>query len=188
MASNKTKQKNSDRLFYLLGLVWILFSGFIYRQIPEASTLSITWKTETEVDTAGFRLLRATRPENGEDTQTEEACANNPFPEECLKCGGIPKDSYEYITDQMIVSQGAADKGSSYAYKDRTVDPTQKYCYILEDIELTGISTQNEPPIIGKELSPLYRTMYWILTPFCFIVGVSLIISGYRKERVRGKA
>lgn len=70
----------------------------------------ILWSTESEVETAGFHVFRATDPEG----------------------------PYEQLTTDLIPSAGDPFSGGSYRYTDRDVALGQTYYYQLEELELTG--------------------------------------------------
>ena len=55
------KPRKSERLFILIGLLWLVLGGFILYQLPETRSnfITIEWETETETDTAGFNVYRA---------------------------------------------------------------------------------------------------------------------------------
>jgi len=186
MNSTPKQKTKIDPWLIIIGFLWLGLSALIYQQIPETSTLSITWSTETEVDTAGFNILRAERPEDGSFTKSEEACSadGSTDMDDCTLCGGIDSSEYQTITNRPLHAKGAADSGYSYTYEDETVDTSKKYCYILEDVELSGALTQH-PPIVGKELNPLITTLYWILTPVCVMIGLWLIYSGFRPKKAK---
>jgi hypothetical protein len=73
----------------------------------------LTWRTASEIDTAGFHLWR---------TDTEEG-------------------EYARLTDALIPAQGNATWGAEYAYEDNDVEQGLTYSYKLEEIDDTGSST-----------------------------------------------
>lgn len=70
----------------------------------------ILWSTESEVETAGFHVFRATSPDG----------------------------PYEQVTTDLIPSAGDPFSGGSYRFTDREVKLGQTYYYQLEELELTG--------------------------------------------------
>lgn len=79
----------------------------------------IRWTTESEVDTAGFHVYRATSEEG----------------------------TYERITEQLIRGEGDPFSGSEYRYEDRSVEPGQSYFYQLEELETSGVFTRLEETV-----------------------------------------
>jgi hypothetical protein len=75
------------------------------------------WKTETEIDNAGFNLYRS-QAENGE---------------------------YTKINSSLIPAKGSSAQGSSYEFVDTNVQNRKTYYYKLEDIDLNGKSTMHGP-------------------------------------------
>lgn len=75
----------------------------------------IRWSTATEIDTAGYNILRSDAPDG-------------PFVQ---------------INAAMIPTTGDTLTGGEYAFTDHTVAPGQSYYYQLEEIETNGTrSTQ----------------------------------------------
>jgi hypothetical protein len=76
-------------------------------QVPAAV---IRWSTESEVDTLGFHVYRAT---------------NEIGP-------------YERVSEELITSSGDPFTGGSYTFTDATVEPDRTYYYQLEELETSG--------------------------------------------------
>ena len=156
------KPRKSERLFILIGLLWLVLGGFILYQLPETRSnfITIEWETETETDTAGFNVYRA--------------------PSDGAECADVLKETYVQVNNQLINSEGTATSGARYSYRDASVQRGVDYCYQLEDIELSGTTTRHDP-IVGPRLRRIDRVLYMILAPVSLIVGTWLIISGLRK-------
>jgi hypothetical protein len=77
----------------------------------------IKWKTESEIDNAGFNLKRA-ESESG---------------------------AYVQINSSLIPAKGSDTEGSMYVYNDRNIQAGKTYYYILEDVELDGDINSNGP-------------------------------------------
>jgi hypothetical protein len=88
-----------------------------FTAVPGRQTIFISWKTETEIESAGFNLLRS---------ETE-------------------KGEYVKINTSLIPAQGLSIQGTSYAFVDRDVENRKIYYYKLEDIDLNGTSTMHGP-------------------------------------------
>ncbi len=78
----------------------------------------LTWETLSEIDSAGFHILRRDT-ENGE---------------------------YSRITAMMITAQGGAVQSALYSYRDcgADVNTGQTYYYRLEDVDYKGVSRYAE--------------------------------------------
>jgi hypothetical protein len=79
--------------------------------------VSIQWKTETEVDNAGFNLYRSTSKEG----------------------------TYSKINAALISAKGSPSQGATYKFIDTEVKNRNTYYYKLEDIDLNGQSTMHGP-------------------------------------------
>lgn len=127
----------SNNPFYLIfnladGDPLVINNNIPLQQQPTGVTLSsfdavvnsdgvvISWTTETEPDIAGFNIHRCEQ-ENGE---------------------------YIKINPSMIPTQGNSTTGASYSYTD-TPEEGGTYYYKLEDINLQGESTFNDPVFVN---------------------------------------
>lgn len=161
----EVQKQPSQRLFIAIGVLWLILGAVIFWQIPTAvSTIRINWETETETDTAGFNIYRAPAPAG--------AAANE-------DCASVAFDSYQQINNQLISSSGDAVSGAAYSFEDRTAEVDRRYCYQLEDVERSG-RTERHDPIFGSSPGQFNRILYIVLAPLSLIVGLALIISGFR--------
>jgi hypothetical protein len=79
--------------------------------------IKVTWSTASEIDNAGFLLLRGRSP-------------TGPF---------VP------VTPFLIPAKGSAISGASYEFEDRDVRRRTVYYYRLVDVEVSGLSTPHGP-------------------------------------------
>jgi len=79
--------------------------------------ITLSWKTGSEIDNAGFNIYRATA-EDGE---------------------------YVKINAALIPAKGSATEGASYSFTDDNVQNRKTYIYKLEDIDLHGTATMHGP-------------------------------------------
>ncbi|PXF56251.1 MAG: hypothetical protein C4B58_14175 [Deltaproteobacteria bacterium] len=86
-------------------------------------SVQLAWETASEIDCAGFHILRS---------KSE---------------GGI----FTRITESLIPSKGEASQGAAYSYRDSDVDFGQTYYYRLKDIDYDGQSTIHEAVSITVE-------------------------------------
>ncbi|MBN2431936.1 MAG: hypothetical protein JXQ27_10690 [Acidobacteria bacterium] len=88
-----------------------------FKAMPLADRVVLLWKTDAEIENAGFHLWRTTA--DGED--------------------------YVQLTAQLIPGRGGETWGADYAFSDLDVEPGQTYLYYLEDIDFSGVSTMHGP-------------------------------------------
>ena len=84
---------------------------------PGNGKVTLKWVTATEIDNAGFNILRA-ESENGE---------------------------YVQINKSLIPAKGSATQGSSYMFVDTEAANRMTYYYKLQDIDLNGTATMHGP-------------------------------------------
>lgn len=120
---------SQDRLLIVLGLLWLGLAGaIIFTQFSRPTPIQIEWRTETEIDTAGFNVYRGPS-ENGPFTR---------------------------INEQLIPSEGSAVSGASYRFVDENVRPGQTYYYQLEDIEFDNSAQKHDPIAYTAHLAPMW--------------------------------
>ncbi len=84
---------------------------------PGSFEVTLKWQTASEIDNAGFNLYRS------ED-----------------------KDgAYDQINDSLIPAEGYATEGEAYEFIDEDVENRTRYWYMLEDVDLNGVSTVHGP-------------------------------------------
>lgn len=79
--------------------------------------VTITWNTESEIETAGYNVLRR----SGANTELVK------------------------LNENLIPSQADPLAGGSYEFVDDSAAAGERYEYILEDVELDGTTTRHEP-------------------------------------------
>ena len=80
-------------------------------------SITLNWETESELDNAGFNILRS----------TQEA------------------GPYEQINTALIPAKGSNIKGAKYKFADSSVQNRQEYFYKLEDVDTSGVVTMHGP-------------------------------------------
>ncbi|MBN2372311.1 VCBS repeat-containing protein, partial [bacterium] len=90
---------------------------------PSGNVMLITWQTLSEMDSAGFRILRA------ED----------------------PSGPFTLITKTPIPAQGNAAQGAVYTFEDTNIEPGKTYYYRLEEIDSAGNIKTLYTPVQAKE-------------------------------------
>ena len=84
---------------------------------PAESSIILIWETTTEIDTVGFNLYRA-EAKDGE---------------------------YIRLNDSLMIAEGSESEGFIYEFDDEGVQNLKTYSYILEDIDIYGVSTLHGP-------------------------------------------
>ncbi len=79
--------------------------------------VKLEWKTEAEIDNAGFNIYRS-------ETEAGE---------------------YVKINSELIPAKGSETKGAKYVFTDNIAKNRKTYFYKLEDIDLNGTSTMHGP-------------------------------------------
>jgi hypothetical protein len=105
---------------FLVRIAWILFIlpvAVTSCSIFGVSELTITWKTESELDIIGFNLLRS---------ESEEG-------------------PYMRINDELIPPADDPNVGGEHSYLDRDVVRGTTYYYKLETIGRQGVVTESDP-------------------------------------------
>jgi hypothetical protein len=84
----------------------------------------LEWTTESELDNAGFNVLRAESDEG----------------------------EYVKINAALIPAKGSLTQGASYAFVDSGVRAWKPYWYKIEDLDLAGNSTMHGPVKVSPRL------------------------------------
>lgn len=160
----QTTPRSSQKLFLLIGALWLILGGVILSQLRGAvpTYIKVNWETETETETAGFNIYRV-------ETTTEN-------------CDSVNEADYVQINDELINSTGSAVVGDTYSFVDNNIERDKTYCYELEDVELGGRTDRHEP-ILGAAPRQIDRILYIILAPLSLVVGLSLIWTGLKREK-----
>lgn len=117
----------SERPILVLGLLWLLLAIIlIITQVLQPAPITVEWRTETEINAAGFNVYRADSP-------------NGP---------------YTKINERLIPGEGSPSAGAAYVFVDDTVRPGNTYYYRLEDIELDNSAVQHPPIAYSAPATP----------------------------------
>lgn len=137
-----------NRLFILLALLALLLLAGCSNK-----GATITWKTASEVETAGFNLYRSTSPDG----------------------------PWEKINAQIIPPAEDPVSGGDYSFIDKTAKPGQTYYYQLEEVELSGGSNRFDPIKLDTSMGPL--SWPWWGVGALFAIGLGWILgSRFRKK------
>lgn len=106
------------RPLIVLGGLWLSLALFIAAsQLLYPPPIEVEWRTETEVNAAGFNIYRANDIEG----------------------------PYLRLNDELIPAEGSATSGDSYVFSDENIRPGATYYYRLEDVELDNTTAQHAP-------------------------------------------
>lgn len=84
--------------------------------------VTLRWETGSELNTAGFHLLRA---DNGE------------------------RASAMRVTTALIPARGSASSGAAYSWVDTSARAGARYSYWLQEVELDGRTNEYGPAVVG---------------------------------------
>jgi len=124
-----------------------------------AAPVRVTWKTETEMNTAGFNLYRSTSVEG-------------PFEEK--------------VNDALIPPSADPLTGKEYTYIDRTAQAGVTYYYELQEVERNGNVNRFGP--ITVRASGLEWPQVALLAGLLALVLVIWIVGGRRLQRARANS
>jgi hypothetical protein len=95
----------------VLAFAWLLLGSLALTWwLAQRPGIEITWRTETEFDSAGFNLLRS----------------------------GVESGPFVQVNDQLIAASNDAAAGAEYSFVDQDVTAGQSYFYQLQDVDLAG--------------------------------------------------
>jgi len=97
----------------------------------EDGKVQLTWTTSSEIDNAGFRVLKL-RPGRGR----------------YAKDGRVVHAVLDIVTPSLIPAAGTELSGASYKYVDGTRQSPGVVYYYLEDIDYLGAATLHGPVIV----------------------------------------
>jgi hypothetical protein len=88
-----------------------------FRALPGDRAVTLIWRTESEIDTAGFNIYR----------------------------GQFNSSEMTKINATLIPAQGSSTTGAAYTYTDNDVKNGVIYTYKLEDVDTNGVVTEHKP-------------------------------------------
>lgn len=117
-ASTAGYKEMMRRPLLVLGGLWLILALFITAsQLLYPPPIEVEWRTETEVNAAGFNIYRADAVEG----------------------------PYLKLNDTLIPAEGNATSGGTYVFTDENIRPGATYYYRLEDVELDNRAAQHAP-------------------------------------------
>lgn len=111
------------------------FSSFSAQAGHGRNTLN--WRTESEVNSLGFRVWRALTDAGG---VVPAATAFSPIA--------------DWLQDENLLGRENSSSATDYRYTDEGVEPGALYCYRLEAVDLDGSSDFHPTPVFVESLSP----------------------------------
>jgi hypothetical protein len=121
-----------------------------------AAPVRVTWKTETEMNTAGFNLYRSTSPDG-------------PFTEK--------------VNEQLIPPSADPLTGKEYTYVDTSARSGVTYYYQLQEVERTGNVNKFGP--ITVRASGLEWPQVALLVALAVVVLIIWIRGGQIRQKAR---
>ena len=97
-------------MFLVIGFLAGLFTLYQAVRLYQNPSIIIEWATASELEVAGFNILRAENPDG-------------PFIQ---------------INDSLVPSSGDPLTGGEYSYQDFSVEGGKNYTYQLQEVELSG--------------------------------------------------
>ncbi len=132
----------------------VTLASFNARLVNENATTQIvlTWKTASEIRTAGFNLYRSMRAEG----------------------------PYTRINAQLIPASNDLLTGGTYQYVDQDIQSDQTWYYQLEDVEFNGPSVRHSPINVAS-LAPPFGFPAWLITAtgigvIAGVVGILVLV------------
>jgi hypothetical protein len=114
---------SSRSLLLTLAVSALLFAlGVAAVRVGSPARVAVTWETASEVETAGFHVLRARSPDG----------------------------DFTRITETPVPAEGDPLVGASYRYEDIDVTWGQRYVYQLEEVELDGTRNRYDETVQGR--------------------------------------
>lgn len=131
------RKSHSQRPIIVLGLLWLLLALItIITQLLQPAPITVEWRTETEINAAGFNIYRATA-EDG---------------------------PYTKVNDRLMAGKGSPSSGAVYTFVDDSVRPGVTYYYRLEDVELDNSTVQHPPITYSAPLTPWWVPIMVVLS------------------------
>lgn len=110
-------------LLILLGCLWLGYAAILLvGQVAAASRATLTWKTESEVNTAGFNVYRSDSPDGPWQLR-------NP-------AGPVP-------------AVGGPTDGAEYEFIDRGTVSGSTYYYVIEEVEFNMTTRRYNDSIVA---------------------------------------
>ena len=142
----------------VIGCLWLLLAAAILiYQINRPAQIEISWTTETEFETAGFNIYRAEQADG----------------------------DYVRLNERLIASEADPTSGATYLFVDNEIRSGQTYYYLLEDVELSGITVRHEDELIAGEFNQ-FEWWSYLAAPISILVGCILLFTGISRWRQHG--
>lgn len=146
--------KQQDRMpMKLMILLLMLLTGLLGGC---SAPVRVTWKTETEMNTAGFNLYRGAAPEGPFETK---------------------------VNDELIPPSSDPLTGKEYSYLDRTAQGGVTYYYELQEVERNGAVNRFGP--ISVRAGGLQWQQAALLGALAVLVVVIWLWGGRSRQRSR---
>ncbi len=104
---------------------------------PKPGAIELIWKTEVELDSTGFNVLRSTTPDG----------------------------RFQRVNRALIAAGGGPAFGAGYNFIDDTVAPHTSYYYLLEDVDTSGVRTLHGAGACTMNVDPECKPLAVTITP-----------------------
>ena len=138
----------------IIGVLWLLFgAAVLLYQLARPAQIEIEWITETEFETAGFNIYRATAPDG----------------------------DFVRLNEALIPSRAEPAAGARYVYIDENIAADTQYFYVLEDVEYSGNLQRHDNEVLAGEFAR-FEWWALLAIPVPLLVGGVLLFTGLRRE------
>ena len=142
-SSAHSQPLNANRKAYAAWWLWAIIAGWdeslsvqmssLTASVVEGEGIHLTWRTESEIDCAGFHVWRSIQQE----------------------------DSFQRISTVLIPAAGNNSSSQTYSYLDRNVVEGMTYRYKIEELSINGSSTFFGPvKVQNSRTSPVQFALY----------------------------
>ncbi|MCP4661268.1 MAG: hypothetical protein GY856_38175 [bacterium] len=104
---------------------------------PRPGAIELSWKTEVELESNGFNVLRSTTPDGG----------------------------FQRVNRALIAAGGGPAFGAGYNFIDDTAVPYTSYYYLLEDVDTSGVRTLHGAGACTMNVDPECKPLAVTITP-----------------------
>ena len=112
-----------------------------FAAVKKTDGVWLTWETQTERDTQGFRIWRAIEESTGGYTNVTLLQALSASQAACVEGQQIAATGRMGSQIQSITARGHSTAGACYAFQDSSLNEQGTYYYVLEEVDMRGQST-----------------------------------------------
>ena len=109
--------KPGFRILIIIFIICTCLTGYLAWQDSRRAVVVIDWTTASEIDTVGFNIYRSEQRDQ----------------------------DFTRINEEIIAASQEPFTGGEYSFQDYDVRPGRVYYYLLEDVSMDGLVSQNGP-------------------------------------------